>query len=113
MSRLITVKESKKEKQLDNADHKQELELKLVNELQDQVEKLNDRLDKKDARITELEDANAALRMKLDEANTSLAKTLILKCSCLGCKSRIPPLGYSELTPEEMVRFNKEHAVEE
>lgn len=107
MLRLLTVKEGKKEKQLDNKDKEMEMELKLVNELQDQIEKLNERLDKKDARIMELEDSNAMLRQKLDEANTNYVKANLLKCSKLACSDRRPPLGFTELTPEEMLRERK------
>ncbi len=99
---LFTLKETKQGKQLENDGHKQEMELRLVNELQDQVEKLNERLDKKDARIMELEDSNASLRGQLDAANTALAKATLLRCTRLQCESRRPPLGYSELTPEEL-----------
>ena len=99
---LFTLKETKQGKQLENDGHKQEMELRLVNELQDQVEKLNERLDKKDARIMELEDSNASLRGQLDTVNTALAKATLLRCTRLQCESRRPPLGYSELTPEEL-----------
>ena len=70
---LFTLKETKQGKQLENDGHKQEMELRLVNELQDQVEKL-----------------------------TALAKATLLRCTRLQCESRRPPLGYSELTPEEL-----------
>lgn len=112
---LFTIRESKKNMQLDNEgkeienkDKEQEIHLKLIDELQDQIDKLNERLDKKDALIEEKSDTIAVLRQKLDETNTALAKATLLKCSRLACKDRIPPLGYSELTPEEVIRFNKE-----
>lgn len=100
---LLTIREQKKALKIENKDKESDICLKLVNELQDQIEKLNDRADKKDARITELEDTNAILRQKLDEANTALAKATLLRCSKLNCSSRIPPLGYSELTPKELM----------
>ena len=109
---LITMKEKKKEKQLDNKDHELEMELKLVNELQEQIERLNERMDKKDERITELEDSNAALRSKLDEANTAAVKAALLRCNRLACERRSPPLGYAELTPEEMLIERKRLAAE-
>ena len=99
-------------KEIENKDKEQEIHLKLIDELQDQIDKLNERLDKKDALIEEKSDTIAVLRQKLDETNTALAKATLLKCSRLACKDRIPPLGYSELTPEEVIRFNKEQAEE-
>ena len=64
---------------------------------------MNERLEKKDARIIELEDRCADLRTKLDEANTALAKASLLRCTRLSCNNRKPPLGYTELSPEEMI----------
>lgn len=88
---------------IDNAEKEDNRWSMLVNGLQDQIEKQNERLEKKDSRITELEDTSAMLRQKLDEANTALAKATLMRCSKLGCKTRIPPFGYSELTPEELM----------
>lgn len=105
---LLTIRETKKGKQLENKEKEDNRWSKLCDELQDQIESLNERLVKKDERITELEDTNADLHIKLDESNTALAKATLLKCSKLACKDRIPPLGYSELTPEEVIRFNKQ-----
>ena len=73
---------------------------------------LHERLEKKDERIFELEDRGADLRMKLDEANTNLAKAMLLKCSRLNCSNRRPPLGYTELTPEEIVEEKRLGAIE-
>lgn len=100
---LFTIREQKKGMKLDNAEKEDGRWSKLVNELQGQIEKLNERCERKDARITELEDTNATLRQKLDETNTALAKATLMRCSKLGCKTRIPPFGYSELTPEELM----------
>ena len=71
--------------------------------LQDQNTMLHERLEKKDERIIELEDRCGGLRTKLDEANTNLAKACLLKCTRLSCADRKPPLGYAELTPEELM----------
>ena len=100
---LFTAREQKKGMQIDNKQKEDERYLALINELQDQNSALTERLDKKDARIIELEDRCADLRNKLDEANTSLAKATLLKCSRLSCVDRKPPLGYTELTPEEVM----------
>lgn len=112
LTSLVKIKESKHGAELDNKEKEDNRWSKLCDELQDHIGTLNERLDKKDARIVELEDSNATLRQRLDDTNTALAKANLLKCSKLQCSSRIPPLGYSELTPEEMMRFNKENKVE-
>jgi predicted nuclease with TOPRIM domain len=88
---------------IENKQKEDERYLKLIDELQDQNTILNERLDKKDERIIELEDRCAELRNKLDEANTNLAKASLLKCTRLACDRRKPPLGYTELSPEEMM----------
>jgi len=100
---LLTLRETKKSLKIDNQAKEDSRWSNLVKELQIQNEKLNERVEHKDARITELEDTNAALRQKLDETSTALAKAALLRCSKLGCISRIPPLGYSELTPDELM----------
>lgn len=100
---LLTLRETKKSLKIDNQTKEDSRWSNLVKELQIQNEKLNERVERKDARITELEDTNAALRQKLDETSTALAKATLLRCSKLGCTSRIPPLGYSELTPDELM----------
>lgn len=109
---MFTIRETKKGMALDNKEKEDNRWSKLCDELQDQIETLNERLTNKDARITELEDSNAALRSQLDSANTELAKALILKCSRISCSSRRPPLGYTELTPEELA-FEKSRVGEE
>lgn len=100
---LFTVKEHKNGMHIENKQKEDERYLKLIDELQDQNSILNERLDKKDERIIELEDRCAELRTKLDEANTNLAKATLLKCTRLSCDRRKPPLGYTELSPEEMM----------
>lgn len=117
---LVTMREKKKEKQLENKEKEEEIENKnsnrwekLADQLQDQIESLNERIDKKDARITELEDVNGELRHKLDETNSALIKATLLKCSKLACIDRQPPLGFTELTPEEMVRERKKLAAKQ
>ena len=100
---LFTVKEHRKGMHIENKQKEDERYLKLIDELQDQNSILNERLDKKDERIIELEDRCAELRNKLDEANTNLAKASLLKCTRLACDRRKPPLGYTELSPEEMM----------
>lgn len=107
---LFTIRETKKGMKLDNKQKEDSRWEHLVDQLQDQVERLqvqiekkDESLAKKDERITELSDKNAELRSKLDETNTNLAKATLLKCSRLSCDKRKPPLGYTELSPEEIM----------
>ena len=100
---LFTVREQKTSMNLDNKQKEDDRYLKLIDELQDQNTMLHERLEKKDERIIELEDRCAELRAKLDETNTNLAKASLLKCTRLSCGNRKPPLGYTELSPAELM----------
>ena len=100
---LLTIRETKKGLKVENKDKESDVYIKLINELQDQIEKQNERLDKKDTIIQEKDDTIADLRSRLDSASTALAKATLLKCSKLNCVDRIPPLGYAELSPEELI----------
>ena len=116
---IFTIREQRKAAMLSNKEKEADIKEKednrwekIADQLQDQVENLNERLDKKDARIMELEDSNASLRQKLDEANTAAVKAALLRCNRLACERRSPPLGYAELTPEEMLIERKRLAAE-
>lgn len=100
---ILTIRETKKKLKVENVEKEGEVYVKLINELQDQIEKQNERLDKKDTIIQEKDDIIADLRAKLDSTSTSLAKATLLKCNKLNCVDRIPPLGYAELSPEELI----------
>ena len=107
---LFTVREHKKgmnienkQKEIENKQKEDERYLKIIDELQDQNTMLHERLEKKDERMMVLEDRCADLRSKLDETNTNLAKASLLKCTRLACDRRKPPLGYTELTPAELM----------
>lgn len=100
---LLTIRETRKKLKVENKEKEGEVYVKLINELQDQIEKQNERLDKKDTIIQEKDDIIADLRAKLDSVSTDLAKATLLKCNRLNCSDRRPPLGYSELSPEELI----------
>lgn len=100
---LFTVREHKKGMKIENKQKEDDRWEKLADQQADQINNMNERLEKKDARIIELEDRCADLRNKLDEANTNLAKITLLKCNRLNCTNRRPPLGYTELSPEEIM----------
>ena len=107
---LFTVREQRKGMKIDNEQKEDSRWETLLNEVQEQNSKLqeqnsmlHERLEKKDERIIELEDRSAELRAKLDETNTALAKASLLKCNRLNCDKRRPPLGYTELSPAELI----------
>lgn len=107
LTSILTIRETRKSMKIDNNAKEDDRWNKLADELQDQNETLNERIDKKDARIIELEDRNATLRQQLDEKNTALAKATLLRCTRLACDRRRPPLGYSELSPAELMEEDK------
>ena len=100
---LFTIKEHKKGMKIENKEKEDSRWEKLADQQAEQISQLNERMEKKDARIIELEDRCADLRNKLDEANTNLAKATLLKCNRLNCTDRRPPLGYTELSTDEMI----------
>lgn len=104
---IFTIHETRKSMKIDNKTKEDERWHSFADELQEQITQLNERMDKKDSRIMELEDRNASLRQQLDEKNTSLAKATLLRCTKLNCERRRPPLGYSELSPEEIMEETK------
>lgn len=100
---LFTIKEHKKGMKIENKEKEDSRWEKLADQQAEQISQLNERMEKKDARIIELEDRCADLRNKLDEANTNLAKATLLKCNRLNCTDRRPPLGYAELSTDEIM----------
>lgn len=97
---IFTIRESKKNMQLDNEgkeienkDKEQEIHLKLIDELQEQVDKLNERCDKKDALLEEKNDAISDLREKLDKSRSRCSVAEIIKCVKTECPDRIPKIG--------------------
>lgn len=116
---LFTIREQRKGMKIDNEQKEDERWQKLVDELSDQNKMmqeqnimLNERLEKKDERIFELEDRCGDLRNKLDDISTNLAKANLLKCTRLGCSTRKPPLGYTELSPEEILEEKRAGNIE-
>lgn len=109
---LFTIREHKKGMKIENKEKEDNRWEKLADQQADQISQLNETVQKKDARIIELEDRCTALREQLDEANTNLAKSTLLRCSCLNCTSRRPPFGYTELSPEEIVAEKKAGNIE-
>ena len=109
---LFTIKEHKKGMKIENKEKEDNRWEKLADQQAEQITQLNETMQKKDARIIELEDRCSALREQLDKANTDLAKSTLLRCSCLNCTNRRPPFGYTELSPEEIVAERKAGNIE-
>lgn len=117
ITKLVTLHETKKGMKLDNKGKDIENRVKqderwsaLCDELQEQLKDANDRLDKKDALLIEKDDIITNLRDKLDATSSALIKASVLKCNKMSCVDRKPPLGYSELTTEELI--NAKHVEE-
>ena len=104
---LLTIRETRKSMKIENGAKEDRRWTTLVEQLRVQIEKTSERLEKKDARITELEDTNAVLRHELDDTRTALVKATLLRCSKIACPDRKPPLGYSELTTDELIAEKK------
>jgi len=104
---LLTIRETRKGLKIENGSKEDSRWTTLVEQLREQIEKTSERLEKKDARITELEDTNAVLRHELDDTRTALVKATLLRCSKIACPERKPPLGYSELTTDELIAEKK------
>lgn len=100
---LFTIKERKKGKQIENEGNIQEIELKLVNELQDQIDSLNSRIEKKDTLLQEKDDIIADLREKLDKSRSKCTVNEILKCVKLECVDRVPKIGTRYLDVDKIL----------
>ncbi len=104
---IVTVKEDKRAKSLDNESKKNAIEEKkrddVIDEWKDiateerrRVAELRKSLDEKDKQVTEKDNIISDLRTKLDEKNTYCAVAELLKCEDLQCPSRHPPFGMKE-----------------
>lgn len=114
---LVTMREKKKGKQLENKekdienkDKEQEVHLKLIDELQEQIDKLNTqiadlntRLEKKDELLEEKNDLISDLRTKLDKTRSRYIASDMCRCLRVECKDREPSWGSRVLDVEKLV----------
>lgn len=100
---LVTLREKKTGKQLENQSNLQEIELKLVNELQDQIESLNTRIEKKDEMLAEKDDIISDLRDRLDKSRSKCVASDLLKCLKISCLEREPKIGTRYVDVEKIV----------
>lgn len=114
---LVTMREKKKEKQLENKekeiDNKEKEDSrweKLVDQLSDEIEKLNTqiaalntRLEKKDELLEEKNDVISDLRMKLDKTRSRYIASDMCRCLRVECKDREPSWGSRVMDVEKLV----------
>ena len=112
---ILTAKEDKKSKQLDNTRKEDEIAERKKNEVledwrelcsvyKSQAEEANARLADKDLRIREKDDIISDLRTKLDERNTALAVSELLKCHDIQCPNRKPSFASSIINVDASIK---------
>jgi uncharacterized protein HemX len=105
---IITAKEDKKQKQLENKAKEQEIEehqkdevikdwKDIAEERRKRCEELKSECDKKDEKIIEKDNTISELRSKLDARNTYCAVSEMLRCEKVACTDRKPPYGMKEI----------------
>ena len=111
---IITAKEDKKQKQLENKAKEQEIEehkkdeiikdwKDIAEERRRRCEELKADSDKKDERLLEKDNLISDLKAKLDDRNTYCAVSELLKCNDLQCGSRKPPFASSVITSDKAI----------
>lgn len=101
---IITAKEDKKSKELDNTakefdiqEHKKDEIINdwksLAAERKARADELTAALDESEQRYRDLLKTNSELRTKLDSRNTYCAVAELLKCSDIQCPKRVPPFS--------------------
>ena len=105
---IITAKEDKKQKQLENKAKEQEIEehkkdeiikdwKEIAEERRRRCEELKSDSDKKDIKLAEKDDVISDFRSKLDARNTYCAVSEMLRCENTSCQDRKPPFGMKEI----------------
>ena len=114
---LVTMKEKKKEKQLENKEKDIENKDKedsrwerLADQLEAQIGKLNEqisdlnmRLEKKDALLQEKDDIISDLRERLDKSRSKCVASDLMKCIKISCQDREPKIGTRYVDVEQIV----------
>jgi hypothetical protein len=105
---IITAREDKKQKQLENKQKEQEIEehkkdevikdwKEIAEERRKRCEELKLDCDKKDEKLVEKDNIISDLRAKLDARNTYCAVSEMLRCEKVACTDRKPPYGMKEI----------------
>jgi len=112
---IITAKEDKKQKQLENKAKEQEIEdhqkdevikdwKEIAEERRVRCEELKLEVEKKDNKIGEKDNTISELKAKLDDRNTYCAVAELLKCSRVQCETRIPPFASTIVTTDAAIQ---------
>ena len=111
---IVTVKEDKRSKKLENRrkeleieEHKKDEIIKdwkdIAEERQKAITELKEEAKIKDDRITEKDSIISELKAKLDDRNTYCAVSELMKCTDIQCASRKPPFASSIVTSDKAI----------
>lgn len=114
---IVTAKEDKTSKKLDNKEKELNIEEKKKDEI---IKDWKDIADERKSRCTELEitlkdrdeiimkkdETISELRTKLDEKNTYCAVAELMRCEDVKCVNRKPPFGMRETKPSDSFKEN-------
>lgn len=111
---ILTAKEDKKQKQLENKAKEQEIEehkkddvirdwKEIAEERHQRCIELKTDNEKKDERLTEKDNIISDLKAKLDDRNTYCAVSELLKCSEIRCEKRVPPFASTIVTSDRAI----------
>lgn len=112
---IITAREDKKAKKLENKAKEQEIEdhkkdevikdwKEIAEERRSRCKELKVEVEKKDSKILEKDNTISELKAKLDDRNTYCAVAELLKCSKVQCESRIPPFASTIITTDAAIQ---------
>ena len=111
---IITAKEDKKQKQLENKAKEQEIEehkkdeiirdwKEIAEERRLRCEELKAEVEKKDEIISAKDNTISDLKAKLDDRNTYCAVSELMKCTDIQCSTRKPPFASSIVTSDKAI----------
>lgn len=111
---IVTVKEDKRSKKLENRrkeleieEHKKDEIIKdwkdIAEERQKAITELKEEAKIKDDRIAEKDSIISELKAKLDDRNTYCAVSELMKCNDIQCASRKPPFASSIVTSDKAI----------
>lgn len=111
---IITAKEDKKQKQLENKAKEQEIEehkkdeiirdwKEIAEERRLRCEELKNEVEKKDEIISIKDNTISDLKAKLDDRNTYCAVSELMKCTDIQCGTRKPPFASSIVTSDKAI----------
>lgn len=96
---LFLISEKKAAAQLHNTEKIDGKWQKIIAQKERDIALISEKYEAASAKIERLYDDNSELRTSLDKVNTEAAVSRIMRCDCIGCADRKPPLGSLE-TPK-------------